>query len=170
MYRTDLAHGEFAPPPKGFRLTGWHVLALVTGFFVLVMVVDIGMAAMAYRTFSGEVAADPYEAGLLYNRTLAERRAQAALGWSADIDLLKGGDLRVTVKDQAGRPVEGLKVSATLERPATEAGRQTLAFARTAPGVYDARAGHLSGAWDVRVRALDSRGRPFEAQERFLWP
>ncbi|MGZ6010540.1 MAG: FixH family protein [Caulobacteraceae bacterium] len=169
MYRTDLARGELAPEPKGFRLTGRMVLALVAGFFCLVMAVDIGMATMAYRTFSGEVAADPYEAGLLYNRTLAERRAPAALGWTADIDLLKGGDLRVTVKDRAGRPVGGLKVTAVLERPATETGRQTLAFAQTAPGVYDARAGHLAGAWDVRARAVDGQGRAFEAEERFLW-
>jgi len=156
--------------PKGFRLTGWHVLAAVCTFFALVLAVDIGMATMAYRTFSGEVAADPYEAGLLYNRTLAERRAQVALGWSADIVMLKGGDLRVIVKDKAQAPVDGLKVSALLERPATESGRETLAFAPSGPGAYDARAGRLSGAWDVRVRAVDARGRPFEVEERFVWP
>jgi nitrogen fixation protein FixH len=171
MYRTEPAQGALAPESKGFRLTGWHVLAIISAFFAVVIAVDVGMATLAYRTFSGEVADDPYEAGLLYNRTLAERRAQAALGWTADIAQTPGGDLRVTVKDKAGRPVEGLQVTAELERPATEAGRQTLAFAPAAPGVYDARAGHLSGAWDVRVRAADREGRrPFEAEERFLWP
>jgi nitrogen fixation protein FixH len=158
------------PTTPDFRLTGWHVLILVTTFFGIVIAVDVGMATMAYRTFSGEVAADPYEAGLLYNRTLAERRAQAALGWAADIAMIGGGDLRVTVKDRAGRPVEGLKVEATLERPATEAGRTQLAFSPTAPGRYDTRAGRRPGAWDVRVRAVDARGRAFEAEERFVWP
>jgi nitrogen fixation protein FixH len=155
--------------PKGFRLTGWHVLAMVCAFFGIVIAVDVGMAAMAYRTFSGEVADDPYEAGLLYNRTLAERRVQAALGWTADIAVI-GDGLRVTVKDRAGAPVDGLKVSALLERPATEAGKRTLAFAPAGQGAYDARAAHLSGAWDVRVRATDARGRPFEVEERFVWP
>jgi nitrogen fixation protein FixH len=170
MYRTERTEGVLASEPKGFRLTGWHVLAMICGFFGVVIAVDVGMATMAYRTFSGEVAADPYEAGLLYNRTLAERRAQAALGLTADIALVRGGDLRVTVADKAGRPVDGLKVTAVLERPATETGRETLAFTAAAPGVYDAKAGHLAGAWDVHVRAVDGQGRPFEAEERFLWP
>ena len=156
--------------PNGFRLTGWHVLAAVCTFFAIVIVVDVGMAARAYRTFSGEVAADPYEAGRLYNRTLAERRAQADLGWSADVAMLKGRDLRVTIRDRTSAPVEGLKVSALLERPATEAGRQALDFAPSGRGTYDARTGHLSGAWDVRVRAVDAQGRPFEVEERFVWP
>jgi nitrogen fixation protein FixH len=168
MRRADVIQDGVAV--RGFRLTGRHVLALICGFFGLVMAVDIGMATMAYRTFSGEVANDPYEAGLLYNRTLAERRAEAALGWTADMALLPGGDLRVRVKDRSGGPVEGLKVTAVLERPATEAGHETLAFARAAPGVYDAKAGRLTGAWDVRVHAVDRQGRPFEAEERLLWP
>jgi nitrogen fixation protein FixH len=171
MYRADAAGETTAPTPeKGFRLTGWHVLAIVCAFFGVVIAVDVGMATMAYRTFSGEVADDPYDAGLLYNRTLAARRVQAALGWTAAIERVQGGDVRVTVKDRAGQPVEGLKVSAVLERPATEAGRETLAFVRAEPGVYEAKAGHLSGAWDVRVRAVDGQGRPFEAEERLLWP
>jgi nitrogen fixation protein FixH len=170
MYRTEAAQGVPVPEAKGFRLTGWHVLAIICAFFGVIIAVDVAMATMAYRTFSGEVAADPYEAGLLYNRTLAERRAEAALGWTADMALIRGGDLRLTVKDKAGKPVEGLKVSAVLERPATEAGRETLAFAPSAAGIYDAKAGHLRGAWDVRVRAVDDQGRPFEAEERFLWP
>lgn len=170
MYRADAAYPPAAIPARGFRLTGWHVLAIVCAFFGLVVAVDVGMATMAYRTFSGEVAEDPYEAGLLYNRTLAERRAQAALGWTAAIKMASGGDLRVIVTDRAGRPVDGLKVVAVLERPATEAGRQILAFARTAPGIYDFKASHLSGAWDVRVHATDRQGRPFEAEERLLWP
>lgn len=160
---------DLAPEAKGFRLTGWHVLTIVVGFFTIVMTVDIGMAAMAYRTFSGEVAADPYEAGRLYNRTLAERRVQAALGWTAEIVRLDSGGLEVVVKTRDGAMVDGLTVSALLERPATETGKQTLAFKRTAPGRYQAEAGQWDGAWDVRVRAVDARNRLFEAEKRFVW-
>jgi nitrogen fixation protein FixH len=171
MAHTDLG-GPASPvsQPGGFRLTGWHVLAIVTTFFGIVIAVDVVMAVQAYRTFSGEVADDPYQAGLLYNRTLAARRAQAALGWSADIAMIAGGDLRLTIKDRAGQPVDGLQVRAVLERPATEAGREQLVFRPSAAGTYDAKAGHLSGAWDVHVTASDKAGHPFEAEERFLWP
>jgi nitrogen fixation protein FixH len=165
-----MAQVDLSPEAKAFRLTGWHVLSIVVGFFVIVMAVDISMATMAYRTFSGEVADDPYEAGRLYNRTLAERRAQAALGWTANIAMIDDGDLRVTIKDRHGAPIDGLSVGALLERPATEAGKEPLAFKRSGPGVYDAHAADLSGAWDVRVRATDAQGRPFEVEKRFLWP
>ena len=161
---------DLTTEPKGFRLTGWHVLTAVVGFFLIVIAVDIWAATVAYRTFSGEVAEDPYEAGRLYNRTLAERRAQAALGWTADIALTKNGDLKVSFRGQDGAPVDGLTVTALLERPATEAGKRTLAFTRSAPGLYDARTADLSGAWDVRVHATDAKGRPFEVQKRFVWP
>ena len=65
-----MAQVDLAAEAKSFRLTGWHVLSIVVGFFVVVMAVDICAATAAYRTFSGEVADDPYEAGRLYNKTL----------------------------------------------------------------------------------------------------
>jgi nitrogen fixation protein FixH len=163
-----MAQVETAPPPAGFRLTGGMVLGMVAAFFGLVIAVDIGMAVMAYRTFSGEVAADPYEAGLLYNKTLAARRTQAALGWRAEI-ARSGETLRVAVADQAGQPVEGLKAAAMLERPATESGRLTLDLRPVAPGVYAAPARGLFGAWDVEVQAVDPQGHAFEAESRLVW-
>jgi nitrogen fixation protein FixH len=153
----------------GFRLTGWHVLAIVCTFFAVVVAVDVSMAAMAYRTFSGEVAKDSYEAGLAYNRTLAQRRAQAALGWSATI-ADSPGTLRLRVTDRDGRPVPGLVVAAKLERPATESGSVDVKFVESAPGIYDAHPGGLAGAWDVSARAVDRSGRSFEAERRVIWP
>jgi nitrogen fixation protein FixH len=154
---------------RGFRFTGWHMLATVCTFFAVVIAVDVGMATMAYRTFSGEVAKDPYEAGLAYNRTLAQRRAEAALGWSASIEDTRGV-LRLHVTDRAGRPVIGLTVVAKLERPATEAGSVNVVFAPSAPGIYDGQAAGLAGAWDVSARATDKAGHLFEAQRRVVWP
>ena len=153
----------------GFRLTGWHVLAIVCTFFAVVIAVDVGMAVMAYRTFSGEVAKDPYEAGLVYNHTLAQRRAEAALGWNSSIAEAPGM-VRLAMTDRDGRPVAGLTVTAKLERPATEAGSVNVAFTQSSPGVYEARLAGLSGAWDVHARATDKSGRLFEAERRVIWP
>ena len=70
-------------PAPGFRLTGWRVLAIFVVFFSVVIGVDTLFSVFALRTFSGEAAKDPYEAGILFNQTLAKRRAEAALGWQA---------------------------------------------------------------------------------------
>ncbi|MBS0332957.1 MAG: FixH family protein, partial [Proteobacteria bacterium] len=72
---TDVAAAE----PTGFRLRGWHVLAMVVGFFTVVIAVDTSFAVMAYRTHPGEVSVTPYEDGLIYNRKLAQLRAQETL-------------------------------------------------------------------------------------------
>lgn len=156
-------------PPAGFRIKGWHVLAGMIGFFALVIAVDVWFTVLAVRTFPGQVSVTPYEDGLLYNQKLARLDAQAKLGWRAEAGV-EGGAAMVRMRDAAGQPLTGLTLRGTLERPATEAGRITLTFRETAPGVYSARPGAASGAWDMTVFAHDDAKRSFEAERRLTWP
>lgn len=157
------------PPRKGFRITGWHVLAGVTAFFGIVVAVDVSFAVMAYRTFPGEVSVTPYEDGIAYNKTLAQLAAQQKLGWQAAA-AAENGAVVMIVKDREGQPVTGLSVSAKLERPATETGRINAAFREIAPGRYEARIGRETGAWDLTAEARDKAGRLFVAERRLTWP
>lgn len=157
------------PPPR-FTIKGRHVLAGLVAFFGLIIAVDSVFISLAYRTFSGEAAKNPYEAGLLYNRTLAQRRRQAALGWSATIEEGAGDLVLVRVADRHGRPVEGLTVNGALERPATTRGRRAVRFAAVTPGVYRADAAPLDGAWDLHVTLRDAGGALFEADRRLVRP
>lgn len=156
------------PMKPPFTVKGWHVAAGVVAFFVLVISVDAGFLVMAYRTHPGQVAARPYEAGLIYNAELERLRAQDALGWRAGAEARPDG-LNVLMLDREGRPLTGLKVSATLQRPATEQGRAEVALKEAAPGRYGADRA-LSGAWDARIEATDSAGRRFIAERRLTWP
>lgn len=159
-----------APAPRtGFRVTGWHVLAGVLSFFAMVIAVDVVFTVLAVRTFPGEVSVTPYEDGLLYNRKLARMEAQAELGWRAAASA-EPGRVVVELRDGAGAPLSGLAVSGQLERPATEAGKKPLRFAETAPGVYVATPGGLSGTWDLSAAAQDAAGRRLEAERRLTWP
>ena len=151
-----------------FTIKGWHVGAAVTAFFVLVIGVDAGFLVMAYRSHPGQVAARPYEAGLIYNAELERLRAQEDLGWRAGAAARADG-LEVLLQDRGGRPLSGLRVSATLQRPATEHGRTRLILKETAPGVYAADRA-LSGAWDARIEAADEAGQQFLAERRLTWP
>jgi nitrogen fixation protein FixH len=153
-------------PRRG--LTGYHVLAMVIAFFAVVIGVDAVFAVMAYRTFSGEVASNPYEAGLAFNRTLAQRRREAALGWSAQVATPRPGVVALRVKDRAGLPLSRLSVTGVVERPATEAGRQALAFEPAGDGWYAAHA-DLAGAWDLRAEARDGRDL-LEIETRLVTP
>lgn len=161
---TDLA------PTQGFTIKGWHVLAGLVLFFGLIIAVNSVFITLAYQTFSGEAARNPYEAGLLYNRTLAQRQREAALGWSATIAEGAGDTVQVRVVDRTAKPIEGLTVTGVLERPATDRGSRTVRFAAIAPGVYRADAAPLDGAWDLHVTVRNPDGALFEADRRLVRP
>ena len=155
-------------PRPSFRLNGWHVLAIVTGFFAIVIAVDTGFVVMAVRTFPGEVSATPYEDGLAYNRAYDQLRAQERLGWRATASATPGA-VELELRDKADRPLPGLTVTGDLQHPATEAGRLTLAFHETRPGRYVAHAGGLVGAWDLTVHAANRAGERLSAERRLTW-
>lgn len=152
----------------GFRVTGWHVLAGILTFFAVVIGVDATFTVIALRTHPGQVSVTPYEDGLLYNRKLARMAEQEKLGWRAAA-AAEPGQVVVELRDAAGAPLRGLTVAGRLERPATEAGRQTLAFREVAPGRY-AAAAKGQGSWDLTAEARDAAGHVFEAERRLTWP
>jgi nitrogen fixation protein FixH len=155
--------------PGSFRITGWRFLAMIVGFFLVVIGVDVSFAVVAYRTHPGEVSVTPYEDGLVYNKKLAQMQAQDALGWRAAAGP-EAGKVIVVLEDKAGRPLSGLAVTGKLERPATEAGRITPRFAETGPGRYEAAEAGLAGAWDLTAEAHDRAGHSFELERRLTWP
>lgn len=151
-----------------FRLTGWHVLGALVAFFAIVFAVDGFFMYRAIKTFPGQTVDNPYEAGIEYNRTLAQKAAEAELGWRAEV-VQDTGAVRLIVQDRAGQPVQGLAVTGKLERPATEQGRQMIQLKEVSPGLYQSEA-HVTGAWDFSATARDKAGHVFEAHRRLIWP
>ena len=158
----------FAPVRPAFRLNGWHVLAGFVAFFGVTLAVDTYMLVSAYRTYPGEVADTPYEAGLAYDRVLNQEKAQAALGWRMSLGLVGSDVVRLTAIDRVGQALPPLRIEARLERPATEDGRRAIQFLQIAPGVYEAHVGPLAGAWDVKLSAYDAQRRRFDAERRLV--
>jgi nitrogen fixation protein FixH len=162
---------EAAPPADSseFRVRGWHVLAGVSLFFAIVIAVDIAMVTAAYRTFPGQTAKNPYEAGLAYNQTLARREAEAKLGWTGEAEAGARGLVRLSLKDAAGAPLSGLAVSGELQRPATSQGKVAAGFREAAPGVYVAETAAAEGVWDLSALARDRQGHELEVSSRLVW-
>lgn len=155
-------------PRVPYTVKGWHVAAGVVAFFAVVIAVDAAFLTLAYRTHPGQVAPRPYEAGLIYNAELERQRAQEALGWRAAVEARADG-VMVLLQDRDGKPLSGLRVTATLLRPATEQGRTVVTLAETGPGQYVGARPGLSGAWDTRVEAFGD-GPSFVAERRLTWP
>ena len=157
-----------SPPRVPFTVKGWHVAAGVVAFFAVVITVDAAFLTLAYRTHPGQVAPRPYEAGLIYNAELERQRAQEALGWRAAVEARADG-VAVLLQDRDGKPLSGLRVTATLLRPATEQGRTVVTLREAEPGQYVGTRPGLSGAWDTRVEAVGD-GPTFVAERRLTWP
>ena len=158
---------------KPFRFTGWHFLACMVAFFAADIAVNVGFIVQSVKTFPGEVAADPYEAGITYDHTLAREAVERKLGWQATVGHTavpgRGEAIDVRWTDQAGRPLAGLAVTGMLQRPATEQQNTPLRFAEVAPGAYRAIAPVAPGAWDVSLTAADRQGHQRTADRRLIW-
>jgi nitrogen fixation protein FixH len=155
-------------PRVPFTVKGWHVAAGVVAFFAIVIGVDGAFLTLAYRTHPGQVAARPYEAGLIYNAELKRQRAQEGLGWRAAVEARPTG-VMVLMQDRDGQPLSGLRVRATLLRPATEQGRTVVTLTEAEPGQYVGVRPGLAGVWDTRVEAVGD-GPSFVAERRLTWP
>jgi nitrogen fixation protein FixH len=155
---------------KPFRITGLHVLVGMVLFFAIIIGLDTFFVTLAYRSFSGEVASNPYEAGLAFNQKLAQERRQAALGWTVSMGQEGPDALVITVMDRDRHPVSGLKIEASLERPATTRGRTDLVFRDVGAGRYEAAVSRPAGAWDLRARLRGEDDARFEAERRLVWP
>ncbi len=160
---------------KGKKLmTGKHVLYWVIGFFVAIFIANGFFVYYAVSTFRGEDSMRPYQQGLNYNQTLAERRAQAASGWSAEIDL-DTGRLEMTIRNRAGEAVSGLKVTGVLKHPTETDLDIPLTFAQTEKNTYISsippRAyGHKAPGkeWDLHTVARKPDGSKFKTRNE-LW-
>lgn len=126
--------------------TGWHMTAIIVGFFGVIVAVNMTMATLASRTFGGTVVDNSYVASQKFNVWLAESRAQQKLGWTVKVDLDGARHVRVT-----GRFPAGAVVTAVATHPVGRLPDQSLAFNATGGG-YLSRAPLPPGRFLIRVK------------------
>ncbi|MCA8930167.1 MAG: FixH family protein [Alphaproteobacteria bacterium] len=152
-------------------ITGTHVLLGLIAFFGVMLAVNSAFVYFATSTFSGLSTEDPYRKGVAYNQTLRAYRAQEATGWHARAEM-DGQNVRLTVTDADGKPVEGLTIGGRIGRPSTDAEDRSLTFQGFGRGLYVADAGTLdSGVWDLAADAHPAGSAdapPFKVTAR-LW-
>jgi len=153
-----------------FVVRGWHVLTGVVAFFAVVIGLDALFVFWAVDSFPGEVSGRAYEDGIAYDRTLAARRAQTRLGWTARVTQGNSpGQITADISGPDGDRLKGLTVKATFVRPATDHGRMIVDLRPEPGGLYRGGARLGDGAWDLTLTAADARGRTFEAHRRLVW-
>lgn len=157
-----------AVPPKG-SLQGWHVLAMLVGFFLTVTAVDLILITKAVSTFSGDTA-DAYRKGLAYNQTLEDEAAQDRLGWHETRTFdSRSGYLSISITDENRKPVDGLRMQAEIGRPSTDVFDRRVALEPAGNGTYGADVAGLSdGAWTLSVSASQNDKVVYRSRAR-IW-
>lgn len=154
------------------ELKGGHVLVAMLLFFGAIIAINVAFSIVAFRSFPGEDERRSYLQGLRYNDTLAKREAQAALGWTAAMDMTpRGRDAILTVRfaDRKGRSIDDLVVTGRLRRPATTRADRSVVFTAGGVGDYTADAGTIpAGGWTFQGQATRGPDR-FEFERRLIW-
>ena len=151
---------------KGDRWIPWSFVAL----FGVIVIANGTMMFFAFDSWTGLSTDDSYKRGLVYNESLAERDAQAKLGWKmASAYRPTGrlaGEIRVKVSRQDGAPLGGARVDAIVRRPVAQGNDFRLVFDDIGGGRYVSRTSFpLPGQWEVRYRVTYD-GRHFDARQR----
>lgn len=134
----------------------------LVGIFLLFVVFFIANGFLVYfssSSWTGLVSHNHYQEGLAYNATLAQQKAESALGWKVSVDASglaahQEGVLRVALMDRDGHPLQGGMLAGLLYRPVQET--QDIAFAldEIAPGIYTSKLKPTSpGHWGVKLTA-----------------
>lgn len=158
---------------KGFILTGRHVVAMLLGFFAIILAVNIVFVYLALDTFRGVTTEDAYVKGLNYNETLERSRSQAASGWQVDLTATPGPagavTIDVAVNDMAAAPIALLAIEGSLRHPADEHLDVPLSFAAVEAGLYRAEIGAPTrGQWDAVIVLTGEDGATYRLEKR-LW-
>ncbi|MBN8838733.1 MAG: FixH family protein [Sphingomonadales bacterium] len=137
------------------RFTGWHMAAILIGFFGVVIAVNVTMAFFASSTFGGVVVENSYVASQHYDRWLAEARAQDKAGWRA-VPARAAGRLSVALT-RRGVAVPDVALTATARHPLGRQPDQQLTLRWDAAAArYLADQPLPSGRWLVEI--IGTRG------------
>lgn len=150
--------------PREF--TGFHMLAILVAFFGVTITVNVTMAVMANRTWSGLVVPNSYVASQNFDEDQAEAARQRALGWTQKLTH-ENNVLAVAMTGRDGAALTGLTLVVKIGHPVTSQFDRTLTLTETAPGIYAAPAKMGRGVWDADVTARGTAGETFRLVHRF---
>ncbi len=154
----------------GFRLTGKKVLAILVGFFSVIIAVNMVMAYVAVTTFSGMQIQRPYEAGLKFNHAISKARVQQEQHWKVDTHLERAKDgqvtLTITLADQQGAAIVDQQVSVQLVSPVDSRNDAAFALMPDGPGRYRGVTQAAAGQWDLVIEAKRAEDAVFRSVSR----
>ena len=129
----------------GRPFTGRHMAVIMVSFFLVVIGVNVSMAVLANRSWTGLVVQNSYVASQHFNAETAKREALLARGYQLGI-AYDGKEVAVTAVDKAGQPLAVASAVLQLNHGDLNAGHGALTLicqagrcvgaANLAPGIW----------------------------------
>jgi nitrogen fixation protein FixH len=154
-----------APSKAAREFTGFHMWMLAVSFFGVIIAVNVGMATLAIRSWTGLVVDNSYVASQEFEEKRLAHEAQRAAGWQATLTYLPGV-ARLLIVDGAHAPVALGDVSIKINRPVGGHDDKVLDLERHDDGSYEAAVDLPVGVWEATVTAINTSLGPFELHER----
>ena len=155
--------------PGGRPFTGRKFLAVILGFFAVILAANLAMAWFALRDFRGVVVDSGYVASQSFNEDRAALEALAARGWDLAV-AAPGGSPLLTVRLEDGTPIDRLEIEATALRVADGRADTPLTLIETAPGLYAAQETLAPGKWRIALAAEGAGPRYSTVLDLFVEP
>ena len=149
------------------RRMGRWVLVLVLCFFGVIISVNVTMAVLANRNWTGLVVKSAYVEGQAFNQKVADARAQAERNWHSALSF-DAGLLRFQVSDAQGQALDFQSARVEIGRPAFEQQDLVVMLSKDADGGLSAQQDLLPGLWAVSIEALDGQGQTYRRQARLF--
>lgn len=145
----------------GREFTGWHMLAIMVAFFSVIIAVNLTMAFFARSSWTGMVAENTYIGSRQFSEKAAEGRAQAALGWKTELEVV-GGKVSYRLNDSLGNIVAARQAIVKFRRSAHASEDRQVALTPQPDGTLAASVELGDGLWIVEIETeagLDHRFR-----------
>lgn len=153
------------PAPGAF--TGRHMLMIMCGFFGVVIAVNIGLAVVAAKTFTGLVVENSYVASQTFDKDTEKLAADAAKDVHPGL-VFSNGAVQLKFATAAGQALEVRDPHLTLGHAVSAKTDQVLAFAQTAPGAFVAPANLSRGNWEGKLTVTLPDGSSWERPVRVM--
>ena len=137
------------------ELTGKHVLLIMFTFFGIIIAVNMMMATLASKSWTGLVVKNSYVASQKFNIELKEAKEQAASGIHSELRY-NNQVLVFLLKDADGETLAAENLTAEIGRPAFEQADQELSFLRNAEDSYKLIIQLEPGIWMIKITGQTS--------------
>lgn len=142
------------------EFTGRHMFAIMVAFFGFIIAVNITMAVIANKTWTGLVVPNTYVASQQFNGKVAETKAQAKLHWNGVI-AARDGIVSYHIVNSSSQSVRVKSVSMKFMRPVDDREDRIETLAPSPGGNHQTIAPLADGVWLVEVEADAGLDRPF---------